>query len=140
MPQNPVSVNEKHEESSSRNWLGLASTLTERLKQEPNQNTVERSTRYENLGYFLYRASMQSREQGEFLEKIRGSIRAYKTAARSYRAYGREGEAFRSQAMEAYLAQWTARTVPDLKRPLCNAGRLKYRYRQSYTNTPNENG
>src|SRR5207244_11646254 len=119
MPQNPVSVNEKHEESSSRNWLGLASTLTERLKQEPNQNTVERSTRYENLGYFLYRASMQSREQGEFLEKIRGSIRAYKTAARSYRAYGREGEAFKSQAMVDDLSQWSARTTTGWKSLLC---------------------
>ena len=140
MPQNPVSVNEKHEESSSRNWLGLASTLTERLKQEPNQNTVERSTRYENLGYFLYRASMQSREQGEFLEKIRGSIRAYKTAARSYRAYGREGEAFRSQAMEAYLAQWTARTVADHKRLLCNAWRLTTRSLESFRKTPDDTG
>ncbi len=124
MPQDPLSENGKLEKTSPRNWLGLASTLTERLKQEPSKNSVERSTLYENLGYSLYRASMQSRERSEFLERIRESIEAYKTATGSYRVCKCEAEAFRCKAMQIYLSHWTTGSISERKRLLSDAWQL----------------
>jgi len=140
IPQNPVPGNERREEGSSANWPELALKFTAKLKRESDQGPVDRGALFENLGYALYRISMQSKERSGLLEKIHRSIESYENARASYRASTREAEAYMCQAVGNYLAHWIAGKMSERRQFLLDAWELTTRSLESFREKQNDIG
>src|SRR6267378_7362707 len=115
------------QENASYDWMKRASSYSDILNEDLTMKISKRSSILENLGYSLFRASMQSDTRDEFRNKIRRAIGAYRNATRTYRKTGQGAQAFRCQAMATYLAYWLSHKIAERKRLLASAWRLTIR-------------
>src|SRR2546427_50376 len=68
------------EEDQAYNWSEKGASIAQRLKMWADLDDSQNAVLLEQLGYSLYRASMQSDSQNEFRDRIRQSIDAYQKA------------------------------------------------------------
>src|SRR5438445_3643370 len=115
------------QENASYDWMKQASSYSDILNEDTRLDISKRSSTLENLGYSIYRASMQSDTRDEFRNRISRAISAYRDAARDYSKMGESAQAFRCQAMATYLHYWLSHKIRERKRLLTKAWRLTVR-------------
>ena len=109
------------EEDQAYNWSEKGASITQHLKMGADLDDSQNAVLLEQLGYSLYRASMQSDSQNEFRDRIRQSIDAYQKAIPINQKMARKAEAFRCQAMKEYLLYWISAEIREKRVRLASA-------------------
>ncbi len=96
-------------------WRRASEACDKILRVIPTESHLERGEVLGKLGWYTYRAAMQSRTPGGFRRRVKQASFALHRASESYEKCGPPGKGalFRAKALEAFFSHWLARSPAE---------------------------